>query len=44
MNGLCKDEIHDLSNYYFIDTEEFEQLMQVLSEDEAAFNKIIEPK
>ncbi len=44
VNSLCKDELQDLSNYFFIDTEEFEKLMQVLSEDEAAFNKIIETK
>jgi len=44
VNSLVKDDLHDLSNYYFIDTEEFEKLMQVLSEDATAFNKIMETK
>ena len=41
---LCEAEIHDLSNYFLIDTEEFEKLIQALSEDENIFNKIIETK
>ncbi len=44
VSSLCKDEIKEPSNYFFIDTEEFEKLIQVLSEDEATFNKIIETK
>lgn len=44
VNRLCKDEIDDLTNYYFIDTDEFEKLIQVLSDDEESFNKIIETK
>ena len=33
VRNSCKDKIMDLSNYFFIDTEEFEKLIQVLSED-----------
>lgn len=44
VNRLIEDHLHDLSNYYFIETEEFEKLMQVLSEDEATFNKIVKTK
>lgn len=44
VNRLCKDIVNDLSNYFFIDTFEFEELIQVLSDDEECFNKIIETK
>jgi hypothetical protein len=44
VNQLCKGEIDDLTNYYFIDTDEFERLIQVLSDEEGRFNKIIETK
>lgn len=44
VNQLCKGEINDLTNYYFIDTDEFERLIQVLSDEEGSFNKIIETK
>ncbi len=44
VSSMCKDCLEDLTNYFFIDTEEFEKLMQVLSDDMAAFNKIIETK
>lgn len=44
VNQLFKDSINDLSNYFFIETEEFEKLIQILSEDEDVFNKIIEIK
>ncbi|MBM4146178.1 MAG: hypothetical protein FJ240_07870 [Nitrospira sp.] len=41
---LFKDSINDLSNYFFIETEEFEKLIQILSENEDIFNKIIKTK
>jgi hypothetical protein len=44
VNQLCKTHLADLSNYFFIDTEEFEKLIQILSDDEESFNKIIETK
>jgi len=44
VNQLFKDKVNDLFNYFFIETEEFEKLIQILSEDEKAFNKIVETK
>lgn len=44
VSTLCKDEIKDFSNYFFIDTEEFERLIQILADDEESFNKIMETK
>jgi hypothetical protein len=44
VNNLCKDDIDNLSNYFFIETEEFEKLIQVLADDEEIFNRIIETK
>lgn len=41
---LCKDEVNDLSNYFLIDTEGFEALIQILAEDEECFDKIINTK
>lgn len=44
VNQLFKDSIDDLTNYFFIETEEFEKLIQILAEDEDTFNKVIETK
>ena len=44
VNKMCEGTIEDLSYYFFIDTEEFERLMQCLSEDEASFDTIIKTK
>lgn len=44
VNKLCNNKIDDLSNYFFIDTEELEKLIQCLAEDEENFNRIIEDK
>ena len=44
LTELSKDEIDDLTDYFFIDTEEFERLMQSLADDERCFNQIIEEK
>jgi hypothetical protein len=44
IESLCKGEVKDLSNYFLIDTEEFEKLIQVLSEKEELFNQIVERK
>jgi hypothetical protein len=41
---ICKDDFIDMMDYFFVETAEFEKLMQVLSEDEETFNKIIETK
>lgn len=44
LHKLCECDIKDLSNYFLIDTEEFERLIQVFSEDEEIFNRIIRTK
>jgi len=44
VNKLCIGKINSLSDYFFIDTEEFENLMLLLSDDEDAFNKVIKAK
>ena len=41
---LFVDEVPDMSCYFFIETEEFEKLMQLLSEEETVFDKVIETK
>jgi len=45
---LCQKDpnsiISDFSHYFFIDTEEFEKLIQILADDEEIFNKIIDKK
>jgi len=43
-NRVSKKCGFPLRKYYFIDTEEFEMLMQILSADQKKFNKIIEEK
>ena len=44
MKYLYKNDVDGMSNYFFIDTGEFEKLIQVLGDDEEIFNKIIETK
>lgn len=44
INRLCEREIDDLSNFFLIDTEEFEELIQILADDEDIFNKVISKK
>jgi hypothetical protein len=44
VNKILRGEDIDFSRNFFIETEEFERLIQVLSEDEASFNKVVETK
>lgn len=44
INKLCETQIKNLANYFLIDTEEFERLIQALSENENIFDKIIKTK
>lgn len=44
MHQLYKNDFNDMTNYFFIDTEEFEKLIQVLADDEDTFDRIIETK
>jgi hypothetical protein len=41
---IFKDNTGDMIDYFFIETDEFEKLMQILSEDEETFNRIIGTK
>ena len=42
--SACKDEMEDFSHYFFIDTEEFERLIQMLAYNEETFNEVIQAK
>lgn len=44
LEELCKDYMDNLRKYYLVDTDEFEQLIQTLSENIDSFNKIVEAK